>query len=323
MKKELIISIALHVAVALLLTFGSLPTRTLKDEEILVPMEVVSLGDITQSNKPASAAIKVDEPKPEPPKPVEEAPKLPENKAQPTPQPPKSDGVVEEKNPEKDDKEEAQKEDFEPEELLEEDVAEEEPEEEVFEEVIPEEKPKEPENPKEKPKPKEAPKPKPKPKAPKKEEVKKKKLNVQNILKNLVESKTSPAAKSEDSQEEETTSNEDGDDLPKGNEMTMTELAAVKQQLARCWKVDVGAKGIGDMKIPLHIQFNRDLSIKKVDVIDQDRLHADAFYQAAARRAINALHAPECTPLKLPLRKYEQWKDFKVTFDPKQMAGGQ
>ena len=320
MKKELIISVMLHVVVALVLTFGHLPSRTLKDEEILIPMELVSIGDINQSNKPVSAAIKVDEPKPEPPKAPEEAPKQPDNQAQPTPQPPKSEGVVEEKTPEKDDKEEAQKEEPEEEEIIEEE-AEEEPEEEVIEEVIPEEKPKEPEKPKEKPKPKEV-KPKPKPKAPKKDEKKQKKLKPQDILKNMVENKTKPGAKKEDSKEDETTSSEDTDDLPKGNEMTMTELAAVKQQLARCWKVDVGAKGIGDMQIPLHIKFNRDLSIQSVTVVDQDRVKTDPFYQAAARRAINALHAPECTPLKLPLRKYEQWKDFKVTFDPKQMAGG-
>ncbi len=320
MKKELLVSIALHIIVVLLLTFGRLPYRGLKDEEILVPIEMVSVGDITQSNKPLSTAIKVDDPKPQPPKAPEEAPKKPESQTTPVPQPPKSDGIVKEKNPEKDEKEDAEKEEPE-EELMEEDEVEEEEEEEP-EEIIPEEKPKEPEKPKEKAKPKEKEKPKPKPKADKKDEKKQKKLKAQDILKNLVSSKASPSAKSEDSKEEDVTSSEDSDDLPKGDEMTMTELDAVKQQLARCWKVDVGAKGIDDLKIPLHIQFNRDLTIRQVSVIDRDRYQSDPFYQAAARRAINALHAPECTPLKLPLRKYEQWKDFKVTFDPKQMAGG-
>jgi hypothetical protein len=321
MKKELIISVLLHMVVVMILIFGRLPSRSFKDDEQIIPVDIVSIDDVTQSNKPSQAGPKVDEPKPQPK--TEEPPKPIPLSAPEKPQPPKSEGIVE--KPENEKQEEAQEdpheEDVEPEE--------EEPEHdeaEVEEEIIPEPEPEKQEKPQEPEKPKEVtppslPKVKPKPPV-KKDKKQEKKEKLQNLLKNLIDSGKASSQTDESITEEVTTAADESDDLPKGDKMSVTELALVKRQISRCWKVDVGAKNIKNLQVPLRIKFNPDTSVKSVEVLDQDRYNSDPFYQAAARRAISALKAPDCTPLKLPLKKYDQWKDIKMVFDPQGMLGG-
>ena len=318
MKKELIISVLLHIVLVIILIFGRLPSRSFQDEEHMIPVDIVSIDDITQSNKPSQSGPKVDEPKPQPK--AEEPPKPVPLSAPEKPQPPKSEGIVE--KPENEKQEEAHEDPLEEVEPEEEKVEHKEPE--VEEEVIPEpdkqEKPKQPEKPKEVTPPS-LPKAKPKPPV-KKDKKKEKKEKFQNLFKNLLDSGKASSSTEESTEEEVTPSADESDDLPKGDKMSATEAGLVKRQISRCWKVDVGAKNIKNLKVPLRIKFNRDTTIKSVEVLDQDRYNRDPFYQAAARRAIGALKAPDCTPLKLPLKKYDQWKDIKMVFDPESMAGG-
>jgi hypothetical protein len=321
MKKELIISVFLHIVVVIILIFGRLPSRSFKDDEQIIPVDIVSIDDVTQSNKPSQSGPKVDEPKPQPK--TEDPPKPVPQSAPEKPQPPKSEGIVE--KPENEKQEEAQEEPPEEVEPEEEEPQPEHNEAEVEEEVIQEPEPEKQEKPKDPEKPKEVTPPslpKAKPKLPvKKDKKKEKKEKFQNLLKNLVDAGKASSQTEESVEEDVTTQADESDDLPKGDKMSATELALVKRQISRCWKVDVGAKNIKNLKVPLRIKFNPDTSVKSVEVLDQDRYNSDPFYQAAARRAISALKAPDCTPLKLPLKKYEQWKDIKMVFDPEAMAG--
>ena len=38
--------------------------------------------------------------------------------------------------------------------------------------------------------------------------------------------------------------------------------------------------------------------------------------QAAADSALRAVRNPRCSPLKLPLDRYEQWRTITIRFDP-------
>lgn len=331
MKKELISSVVLHVMVVLVILFGRWPTRDMKDKELLIPIDIVNISDITQSNKPDTAGTPAEKPKPDTLSKAEEPPKPPEPKAepqaQPQPQPPKSDGMV--KDPQSE-KEEAAAE-KEPEEQIEEEEVEEEMEEEVEPEAIPDESAPDPE-PAPEPKPAPAPEkpkeikppslPKPKPKAPKKEKpVKEKKDAFQGVLKNLLETQPSKVPQSEDQDvDEDAVSDEESDDLPKGKTMSISEKDALKKQLERCWTLDAGAKGAKDLNVPIKIIFNPDASIKSVEFLEKERYHADPFYRAAAQRAKAALYSPECTPLKLPHEHYEEWKEIRTNFNPSKMV---
>lgn len=316
MKKDLISSLLFHLAVVLLLIFVNVPSRELKEEEMVIPMELLPIGEFTQSNRPKTPPVEKEELKSEPPEVLEQKEKeIPSPHQETKPQPPKSEGMVKQ-DPRKAEKDEAEKDPTEEESALDPEEEEKVPE----EEEIPAPKP-EPKKEKKPEKPKEKAKPQPAKKAPKKEEVKKKKVTKESILKNLID----PPKKSEGkkiSEKKGASSSEETDDLPQGNALTMSEQDAVRHQLARCWKVDVGTKGLAQMKIPLKIFMNADRSIRNVKVVDQERFKADPFYQATARRAMNALSAPECTPLRLPLKKYKLWKELTVVFDPEKMAGG-
>lgn len=44
------------------------------------------------------------------------------------------------------------------------------------------------------------------------------------------------------------------------------------------------------------------------------------FFQVAAESALRAVR--RCQPYKLPLAKYEAWKDVEINFDPREMYRG-
>jgi hypothetical protein len=50
-------------------------------------------------------------------------------------------------------------------------------------------------------------------------------------------------------------------------------------------------------------------------------LQSDRFKLAAGESALRAVLNPECQPYKLPVNKYDVWKDLKLTFNPREMLG--
>ena len=46
----------------------------------------------------------------------------------------------------------------------------------------------------------------------------------------------------------------------------------------------------------------------------------DGFFQVAAESAMRAIR--RCQPYKMPIAKYDVWKDVEVTFDPREMFRG-
>jgi hypothetical protein len=45
----------------------------------------------------------------------------------------------------------------------------------------------------------------------------------------------------------------------------------------------------------------------------------DPFYRSAAESALRAVLNPQCSPLKLPPEKFDQWKTLELTFNPKDL----
>jgi hypothetical protein len=69
--------------------------------------------------------------------------------------------------------------------------------------------------------------------------------------------------------------------------------------------------------VQLLIEVNPDRSVRSAKVVDQVRMATDSFFRAAAESAMRALRHPLCTPLQLPLDKYDQWKTIRFNFDPR------
>lgn len=135
------------------------------------------------------------------------------------------------------------------------------------------------------------------------------------LLKNLMESAAPPAPQ----QPIMTGVGDPAPRIPLGERMTTNEQERLKQQLAMCWNVTAGARYAESLIIEVSLTMNHDRTVREARIKDQFRYNRDSFFRAAADSALRAVHHPRCTPLLLPLEKYEQWKVINITFDPREM----
>jgi hypothetical protein len=97
-------------------------------------------------------------------------------------------------------------------------------------------------------------------------------------------------------------------------QLTAGELDLVREQIARCWNINAGARDAKDLVIEIRVALNRDGTATRADIVDTGRANSDPLFRAAAESARWVFFNPNCTPLKLPPEKYETWKDFVVDF---------
>jgi len=294
MQFSLIISFLFHAVIILVAYFGIplLPERDLVVDAPIV-VEIINIDDVSNVPAPQPKAKKKPEPKkPEPPK---EKPKPPPPAPEkPTPQP-------------------------EPE-------AEPEPAPEPEAEPVPEKKVEK------KPKPKpEVVKPKPrlktvkvsrKPKPPKKE------LDFTSLMKNLDLKKTPKAEKKEEDQPKL-------DDFAKdiaaaikkpsqfsdaSRPLSITEIDALRQHIAKCWNPPIGAKDAENLKIEIEVTMNQDGTPRAASIGSRSNL-SDPFYRAAAESALRAVNNRRCWPYPLSPETYDQWQNMTLVFDPRELLG--
>jgi len=101
--------------------------------------------------------------------------------------------------------------------------------------------------------------------------------------------------------------------------MMVNEIEAVRQQLAQCWNVAAGARRADDLSVEIEMVMNPDATVREARVVDGARMNSDPYFRAAAESAMRALGHPDCIPLKLPLNKYDVWKNISFNFDPSKM----
>lgn len=283
MRTGAILSVLLHTTVLLLLLTG-LPNlfRREPEQPIVVPIDVINIADITQAQ-----ALKV-QPKQE--KAVKEIkdPKL---------VPPKST-PVEEKTPEPEEKAEP---DLEPEKT---------PEPEVTMEdllaLVPEDKPKKEEKPKEKPKEKLKEKSK-------KKKKKKKKPDFTALLNDVEKVQATAEGKAQKEQDIDSTADHAASNI--GDILSVTELDLIRRQLAQCWNVPAGARDAKDLYVDIKVEMNPDATVRTAVIVGSSG-KGGAFEKAATDSALRAVKNPACSPLKLPLDRYEHWKTITIRFDP-------
>ena len=182
--------------------------------------------------------------------------------------------------------------------------------------------PKPAEKPVEKPiekKPEEKPKPVEKPKKPKEDDL-------DAVLKSLKES-SEKEKKTDDKKDkkpkEDAGTKTKAKDAPydPGLPMSMTELDAIRSQIAKCWNVPAGAKDAHELRVTVRVQLALDGSVTLVEIGSDSKSRynsGDTFYRAAVDSAMRAVR--QCSPLKnLPADKYQTWRDMEMTFDPKEM----
>ena len=293
MKTPMIVSGVIHAAVILIVIFG-LPVFK-KDIEIVesIPVDMVAdISELTSTNKPPVKAPEPKEKKEEPPPPKKEPPKPtpPKSTPPPQPEPPPPEELKEppkEKTPEVDELAPPKKEEKKP-------------------EKKPEPKPKQ-----EKPKP-----------TPPKEEPKKDTSaeDFDKLLQNLAEDEPpQPETPVENDSKLMTEPTPSPNVSRFSDNLSMSEMDALRQQLAGCWNINPGLMNAQDLAVQIRVAVNPDRTVQSVEVVDKGRYNSDTLYRTMADSALRAVQNPRCSPLRLPEDKYTLWRNMTILFDPKEM----
>jgi hypothetical protein len=177
-----------------------------------------------------------------------------------------------------------------------------------------------------KPEPPKPPKPEPKPpqqiaqaEPPKPDTKKTDAAAFDNLLKNLTKAPAPPQqdARPQPRQQIAAAPPSSQPRAPLGSQLTASELDLVREQIARCWNINAGAREAKDLVVEIRASVQPDGTVTRATIVDQARANSDPVFRAAAESARRAFFNPQCTPLKLPPDKYDTWKDLDVDFSPK------
>jgi outer membrane biosynthesis protein TonB len=107
--------------------------------------------------------------------------------------------------------------------------------------------------------------------------------------------------------------------LANANAMTLSqnEMDALRAQIQACWNLPVGAQDVKDVVVQVQISLRQDGSLS-VDPIVLNR--GTGVFQVVAESTLRAVR--RCAPYRLPVAKYEVWKEVEIKFDPREMFGG-
>lgn len=103
-----------------------------------------------------------------------------------------------------------------------------------------------------------------------------------------------------------------------GDEITATEIDAIRERIYKCWLVPPGAKDARNLVVDVHMSISKEGVVQKAEVLNKERMHEPNF-EAAAESAQRAVLDPNCNPLPLSADKYDQWKELTLRFNPKDM----
>ncbi len=105
---------------------------------------------------------------------------------------------------------------------------------------------------------------------------------------------------------------------PIGQQLTASELDAVRSQIAGCWYLDPGKKGADTIVVEVAVTLLPDGTVETADIINQSRM-SDPVFRAAAEAARRAIL--KCQKLDLPPGKYDLWKNTTFRFNPSGFFG--
>ncbi len=300
MRWSLTLSCLAHSAVLLAAVIALPDPEEFASEPEAVPVEIVSIEDITRVSAQATE-VEEEAEKPAPPKPPEKEAK-PEPKPEPEPQ---ETASLPEPEPEPPAPAEPMPTETLPEPEITEPAPEPEPQEQLAAEPEPVSRP--------------VPTPKPKPQRPRVAEKTQPKFDPQQIsalLNKLPDAEQPPQPEPQETgtpRQAETTSLLGSDDR-----VTQDEKDALRAQIERCWSPPVGVLDADSLVIRLKIFLRQDGSLER-DPEFLNHENSPQFVAAAdsARRAVL-----RCQPYQMPAHKYDLWHEIILNFDPSHMLRG-
>ena len=141
-------------------------------------------------------------------------------------------------------------------------------------------------------------------------------FNIASVLKDLRNEEVSNIIE-DDNNEKKLENNEDETNIKENLEVSISEMDLVIQQLRSCFNPRAGTQIIGDEMVKISAKIDRAANVRKdtVQIIDTNISKSNPYYKAITESAVATLYNPLCSQLKLPLDKYESWKDLKITID--------
>ena len=141
-------------------------------------------------------------------------------------------------------------------------------------------------------------------------------FNIASVLKDLRNEEVSNIIE-DNNDEKKLENNEEEANIKENVEVSISEMDLVIQQLRSCFNPRAGTQIIGDEMVKISAKIDRAANVRKdtVQIIDTNISKSNPYYKAITESAVATLYNPLCSQLKLPLNKYESWKDLKITID--------
>jgi len=95
----------------------------------------------------------------------------------------------------------------------------------------------------------------------------------------------------------------------------LSDIDRIRQHVSSCWSPPIGTAGANTLNVDIIVTLDRGGKVVTAEVDNKMRLANDRTFRVAADEAIRTMF--KCSPLPVPLDKYEQWKSFIFGFDPK------
>ena len=141
-------------------------------------------------------------------------------------------------------------------------------------------------------------------------------FNLATMLKDLRNEDISNTSNNNNNEEDKI--EQDNENENKANiEVSISEMGLVLQQLRSCFNPRAGTQIIGDEMVKISAKIDREANVRKdtVQILATNISKSNPYYEAITESAVATLYNPLCSKLKLPLDKYESWKDLKITID--------
>jgi len=94
----------------------------------------------------------------------------------------------------------------------------------------------------------------------------------------------------------------------------MSVIDQLRSHLAVCWSPPPGAAGADALIVDIIVRLNAKAEVEYVGIVEAARYKNNQTFKAAADAVMRAVF--ECSPLPLPLEKFETWKELQFEFNP-------
>jgi hypothetical protein len=140
-----------------------------------------------------------------------------------------------------------------------------------------------------------------------------------SVLKNVEKLKQTASAEPTPPEPETQTPPQPQPAVNPADQLSASDIDVIRQQVAGCWIVDPGMRGIEEMAVEVHVQLNPDGSVFTAD-FDRAMAATDPNWWIFAESAVRAVK--KCSPLPMPTtRPYSAWQYLTLVFNPREMLG--